>query len=153
MNSEDILDGLRMILFQGLSLKVAGVRDRTGQEIEELSGQLEELIVRMKDVMAILDYIISVIREDKAHSDEECDIFKKACDYLGYIWRHYGLSVTPKLHHLECHAPIFLWKYRRFFGENGIERLHASNNRHNRTLQGIKRFHDKINISGEAKGI
>ena len=86
------------------------------------------------------------MREDRAHSVEECDIFKKACDYLGYIWHHSGLSVTPKLHHLECHAPIFLWKYRRFFGENGIERLHASNNRHNRTLQGVKRFHDKINI-------
>ena len=85
------------------------------------------------------------MREDRAHSDEECDIFKKACDYLGYIWRHYGL------HHLECHAPIYLCEYQRFFGEDGIERLHASNNRHNRTLQGVKRFHDKINLREKRK--
>ena len=91
------------------------------------------------------------MREDRAHSDEECDIFKKACDYLGYIWRHYGLSVTPKFHHLECHAPIYLCEYQRFFGEDGIERLHASNNRHNRTLQGVKRFHDKINLREKRK--
>ena len=115
-NSEDIIDGLRMILFQELSFKVARVRDRMDQEIDKLSGQLEELIVRMKDVMAILNYIISVMKEDRAHSDEECDIFKKAFDYLGYIWRHYGL------HHLECHSPIFCGSNRRFFGENGIER-------------------------------
>lgn len=150
-NSEDILDGLRMILFEGLDLQVEGVPERSADEKEALIQQLDELIVHMKDIMAILDYIISVMREDRSHSDEECDIYQKACNYLGYIWRLYGLSVTPKFHFLEAHAPKFLWKYRRFFGEDGIERLHASNNRHNRTLQCVKRFEDKINIREKRK--
>ena len=150
-NSEFILDGLRMILFEGLDLQVEGVPERSADEKEALIQQLDELIVHMKDIMAILDYIISVMREDRSHSDEECDIYQKACNYLGYIWRLYGLSVTPKFHFLEAHAPKFLWKYRRFFDEDGIERLHASNNRHNRTLQCVKRFEDKIIIREKRK--
>ena len=145
INSEEILDRFRAILLFGLELHVDGVPDKTEEEKESLIEQIERMTVRLKDIMATLDYIVSVMREDRGHTDEECTTFKLACDYFGYIWRLYGLPAIPKLHYLEAHCPPFLQQFRRFFGEDGMERLHTSNNRFNRVLACLKRHEDRIN--------
>lgn len=64
--------------------------------------------------------LISVIREQKYHDDEECDTFQKACEYLGMKWREFDLSPTPKVQSLERHEPEFMWRYRRLFAEDSI---------------------------------
>ena len=96
------------MLLSGLELHVDGVPNKTEEEKVSLIEQIERFTVHMKDVMVVLDYIVSVVREDRSHTDEECTTFKLACDYFGYSWRLYGLPTTPKLHYLEAHCPPFL---------------------------------------------
>ena len=81
INSEEILDSFREILLRGLESHVDGVPDKADEEKESLIEQIERMTVRMKDIMAVLDYIVITMREDRSHTDEECTTFKLACDY------------------------------------------------------------------------
>jgi hypothetical protein len=151
VHNEEILDELKLILTAGVDLTIEGVPERSAQEKAELTVQIDILIPRLKDIMAVLDYIICVMREQRTHDDDECELFDKAVNYLGYIWRLYGFSPTPKLHYLEAHAPTFFWRYRRFFGEDGIERQHNANNNHSRVVACLKRYDIKILLKERRK--
>ena len=124
VNSEVILDRLRdEVLIVGLNLIVEGVDPKSEERKVELTVEIDKVITDMKDLMSVLDFIVCTMREQRYHDDEECEIFEKACKYLGYAWSRYNLSPTCKLHSLEKHVPWFMWRYRRLFGEGSIERL------------------------------
>jgi hypothetical protein len=86
VNNEDILDRLRAMLILGLELQIDGVPDKTPEEKDSLIRQIESLTVHMKDIIQVLDYIVTVMREDRPHSDEECDTFELACNYLFFLF-------------------------------------------------------------------
>ena len=138
VNHEEILEELRVILLDGINIVVDDVAPKSADEKEALTDQIDGLIIAMKEIMSVLDLVVSIMREQRSHTKEECDDFGKICRYLGMLWRTHGLSVTPKIHILECHVPAFMLKFGRpLFGEDSIERLHASNNRFNRVLANV----------------
>ena len=104
-----------------------GVDPKSEERKAELTVEIDKVITDMKDLMSVLDFIVCTMREQRYHDDEECEIFEKACKYLGHAWRR-----------LEKHVPWFMSRYRRLFGEDSIERLHANNNRCNRALRCIR---------------
>ena len=67
IKSEEILDRFRGMLLSGLELHVDGVPDKTEEEKESLIEQIERFTVHMKDVIAVLDYIVSVVRKSKSY--------------------------------------------------------------------------------------
>ena len=146
VNHEDILEEARTVFVDGLSIEIPGVANKSEGEKAALMEIIDILLIQMKDIMSVLDFIIATMREQRKHDDEECKLFEKSCKYLGMRWREYGLSPTPKLHSLERHVPDFMWRYRRLFGEDSIERGHATKNRFNRCLQCVRRWDDKIDI-------
>jgi len=87
---------------------------------------------------------MSIKREQRKHTDEECELFQKACLCYGAKWREYQLSVTPKVHQIESHVVKFMWDFRRIFGEDSIERRHNTNNHYNRVLSCVNRWYDKL---------
>ena len=46
-----------------------------------------------------------------------------------------------------------MWKYRRLFGEDGMKRTHATNNRFNRILGCVRRWENRITIRESRKGV
>jgi len=145
VNNEEILDRLRDEVFiAGLNLVVEGVEPKSEERKAELTIEIDKLITDMKDLMSVLDFIVFTMREQRYHTDEECEIFENACKYLGHAWRECNLSPTCKIHSLETHVPWFMWRYRRLFGEDSIERLHANNNYYNRALRCIRSWSKRV---------
>jgi hypothetical protein len=152
VHHEEILSELRNLIIEGLENKTHGLENKSEEEKNAIILGVDNLIFSMQDLMSMLDFIISVMREQKYHNDEECETFQKACEYLGMKWREYGLSPTPKVHSLERHVPEFMWRYRRLFAEDSIERGHAINNRFNRVLACINRWEHKVRIREDRIG-
>lgn len=146
VNHEDILEELRTVLYDGLEIEGEGTVTKSCIEKNKLKDEIDTLIYQMMDLMSLFDYIVSVMREQRYHNDDECQIFENACICFGDKWRQYGLSVTPKLHQVEIHVVDFMKKYRRLFAEDSIERRHQTNNHHSRVLACIHRWHEKILI-------
>jgi hypothetical protein len=153
VNHEAILEELRVILLDGIEIVVDDVAPRSADEKEALTEQIEGLIIAMREIMSALDLAVSIMREQRSHTKEECDDFGKICRYVGMLWRMHGLSVTPKIHILECHVPAFMSKFGRLFGEDSIERLHASNNRFNRVLANVRRWDERVTLREQRKNV
>ena len=103
--------------------------------------------------MELFDLIVSIMREQRKHTDKECEIFEKACLCFGAKWREYGFSVTPKIHLVESHCCQFMKKYRRFFAEDSIERKHHSNKCYEAVLTNVRRWWQKLAIKEKRNNV
>ena len=96
--------------------------------------------------MSLFEYIVNVMREQRFHDDDECQIFKDACELFGAKWREFKFSPTVKLHSLEKHIVDKMLAVRRLFAEDGIERRHKINNNFSRVLACIRTWSDRTII-------
>ena len=77
---EEILNEIRDLMIKGLTYEIDGLEKKSEEEKNAISVDIDNLIDYMKDLMSVLDFIVSTMREQRAHNDEECKLFQIACE-------------------------------------------------------------------------
>lgn len=153
INHKKILEGLKIILIESLEIQGDGIINKSELTKEKLKRDIDTLISNLTELMELFDVIISIMREQRKHTYDECEIFEKACLCFGSKWREYQFSVTPKVHQVESHCCQFMWKYRRFFAEDSIERKHHTNKCYKAVLTCVHRWWEKLNLKEKRTGV
>jgi hypothetical protein len=113
------------------------------QRVVGIDDDIREVITRHRELLLSFDGLMSILRTVRFHVTPQLII--KAELYLQRfleLWRHLGLSVTPKLHCLEDHVIYFFRKYCGFcdLGEDSGEQAHQLEARSDKRLSAVRDF-------------
>ena len=105
---------------------------RIGRDQEAFDRRVDIFLSVIEELLAVLHHIFSILnRKSSLATDQEKQDLRSLTTYFGdFVRDELGISVTPKMHELETHAPEFLDKYGNtgIFDEGSIERLHHKMN-------------------------
>ena len=113
-NHDDIIDKISE------KLKEHCHRDVSHEDIDSYSG-------KVKSILASLDAICHIIKSASEDiTGDRLILLEKQIDKLSELWRLHPLSVTTKMHILECHVLDYAKDLNRLglLGEEPIERTH-----------------------------
>lgn len=121
--------------------------DELQKKVASMEPFIRSEIEKINLLMQTFQNIASSMRTTIPLNASEIDEFETLCAFFGSTFResYPNVSIPPKLHLLESHAPSFM---RRFgvlglFSEDGIERLHNINNKFNRIFHAMRLFKTK----------
>ena len=129
----DLVDRIQEhVLAQPVEQRVVGTDD-----------DIKEVVARHRELLLNLDGLMSALRTVRFHVTPELII--KTELYLQRtleLWRHLGMSVTPKLHCLEDHVMYLFRKYCVFadLGEDPGELAHQLEARSDKRLSAVRDF-------------
>ena len=118
-------------------------------------GTEQEILDRCdlySNLLTAFDGCISGLRTKRYHvTDEIVDQTERYVKKVMELSRYLGLSVTPKLHCLECHAVYLLRKHRGYadLAEDAGERAHQSESKMD-LRWAAQRSHDRREVSKAA---
>lgn len=102
-------------------------------QLDHGSSRSQAFLEKHADLWACVAGINSLVRSARQLTEKEICHLEVECPRFGNLFRkkfptrtNKGKALTPKMHILECHIPIFVRKYGTvgWLGEDGVEHLH-----------------------------
>ena len=92
-----------------------------------LKVKCSSFMSKMTDIWTVFEYVEQMLGSFEIQDEATFVRFDRACKAIGLLHRALGLSVTPKLHALECYLPVTFRFYGgriAHFDESPGERIH-----------------------------